>query len=442
MQRVFVVDHEKRPLMPCRPARARWLLSKQQAAIFRHVPFTLILHEARPEAVVAPLRLKIDPGSVTTGLAIVSDATGDVVWAGELTHRGKQVKARLQQRRACRRARRQRHTRYRKARYLNRRRPSGWLPPSLESRVCNVLCWVRRLQRCCPVGVLSQELVRFDTQLLQNAEISGVEYQQGELAGYEVREYVLEKLGRQCVYCGTTTLPLQMEHLLPRSRDGSNRVSNLAPACQPCNQKKGNRTAAEFGHPEVEARAKAPLRDAAAVNTTRWALYHCLEALGLPVETGTGGRTKWNHVTRGIPKTHWLDAVCVGASTPPRVQWQQVVPLLITARGRHDRQMVKTDRYGFPRGGAKTTSAVGGFRSGDLVRAVVPAPHKTAGIHLGVISVRASGSCDITTPQGRLGGISHRYCTLRQRADGYRYQRGSRALPPPPAGGSLRALRR
>jgi RRXRR protein len=116
MQRVFVVDHEKRPLMPCRPARARWLLSKQRAAIFRHVPFTLILHEVRPEAVVAPQRLKIDPGSVTAGLAIVSDATGDVVWAGELTHRGKQVKARRQQRRACRRARRQRHTRYRKAR--------------------------------------------------------------------------------------------------------------------------------------------------------------------------------------------------------------------------------------------------------------------------------------------------------------------------------------
>jgi hypothetical protein len=119
---VFVVDSEKRPLAPCHPARARRLLMNGKAAIWRRYPCTIILKRAVADAQPTPLRIKIDPGSKTTGLAILNDATGQVVWAGELTHRGQQVKARLDQRRACRRSRRQRHTRYRPARFLNRRR--------------------------------------------------------------------------------------------------------------------------------------------------------------------------------------------------------------------------------------------------------------------------------------------------------------------------------
>lgn len=302
-----------------------------------------------------------------------------------------------------------------------------------------MLCWVHRLQRLCPLGALSQELVRFDTNLLQNPEISGVEYQHGDLAGYEMREYALEKFGRKCVYCKKTNLPLELDHLLPRSRGGPNRASNLAPACKMCNQKKGNRTAGEFGFPEVEAQAKAPLRDATAVNSTRWELYRRLKVLGLPLETGTGGRTKWNRAQRGIPKTHWLDAACVGASTPEQLRWREVVPLVITALGRHNRQMVNVTEDGFPRGRPKATSVVEGFRSGDLVRAVVPEPFTTAGIHVGTISVRATGSCDITTNHRRVGGVSVRHCRQLQRVDGYRYSTGSRALPLLADAGSLRA---
>jgi 5-methylcytosine-specific restriction endonuclease McrA len=156
------------------------------------------------------------------------------------------------------------------------------------------------------------ELVRFDTQLLENPEIGGAEYQQGELAGYEVREYLLEKFTRTCAYCGATGVPLQVEHVVPRVRGGSNRVSNLTIACEPCNQAKGSRTAEEFGHPDVQAQAQRLLKDAAAVNASRWALYRRLQASQLPVEVGTGGRTKCNRTQRGLPKTHWLDAACVG----------------------------------------------------------------------------------------------------------------------------------
>jgi hypothetical protein len=218
---VFVVDTGRRPLAPCRPAQAQRLLRADKAAVWRPYPFTIMLKRPIPDATPEPLRLKIDPGSRTTGLALVNDAHGQVVWAAELTHRGQAIRQALLARRAVRRSRRQRHTRYRPARFTNRRRREGWLPPSLESRVANIITWVARLRRLCCVGALSVELARFDTQLLQNAEIRGVAYQQGELAGYEVREYVLEKWGRECAYCRKTGVPLQMERIVPKSRPGA-----------------------------------------------------------------------------------------------------------------------------------------------------------------------------------------------------------------------------
>jgi 5-methylcytosine-specific restriction endonuclease McrA len=405
----------------------------RHAAVWRRFPFTIILRDAPDDATPQLLRLKIDPGSNTTGLALVVDATGQVAWAGELTHRGQKIKKNLARRRACRRSRRNRHTRYRPARFRNRRRREGWLAPSLESRIANVVTWVRRLVRICPIGALSLELVRFDTQLLQNPEISGIEYQQGELAGYEVREFVLEKWGRRCAYCSATGVPLQIEHVRPKSRGGTDRVSNLTLACERCNQKKGTRTAAEFGHPEVEAQAKRPLRDAAAVNTTRWVLWHRLETFRLPLETGTGGRTKWNRTVRGLPKAHWTDAACVGASTPAVLGMQGIVPLLIRAQGRHSRQMCRTNGAGFPNKGPKATSVVGGLRTGDIVHARVPARSVKAGTYVGRLAVRASGSCDIRTATGAIHNINVRYCHPIHRSDGYSYQKGE-ALPPRPEG--------
>ena len=67
------------------------------------------------------------------------------------------------------------------------------------SRVDNVAHLAQRLQKLLPLESLALETVRFDTQLLQNAQISGVEYQQGTLQGYEVREYLLAHCGVELV---------------------------------------------------------------------------------------------------------------------------------------------------------------------------------------------------------------------------------------------------
>ena len=446
MSFVFVVDTDHRPLDPVHPGHARRLLSRGQAAVWRRYPFTLILKRAVPDAQPQPLRLKIDPGSRTTGLALVTESVtapaakqeraeeesaghvGWVVWAAELTHRGQAVHEQVVARAAQRRSRRAHHTRYRPQRFNNRRRSQGWLPPSLESRLANTETWVARLCRLANITAISQELVKFDTQALQNPEIAGVEYQQGTLAGYELREYLLEKWGRRCAYCHATNVPLQVEHIVPKARQGSDRASNLTLACEACNLAKGSLTATEFGHPEVQAQAQArlPLRDAAAVNVSRWALSRRLRETGLPVEMGTGGRTKWNRTRRSLPKTHWLDAACVGASTPEQLVVAGIRPLRITATGRHARQMCRMDRFGFPRTGPKATSTVAGLRTGDLVRAVVPTPSIKAGTYVGRLAVRAIGRCNITTArQGVVQGIHVRHCRPLHRNDGYRYAFGS-----------------
>ena len=423
---VGVYSSDGYALDPCSEMRARELLATGKAAEYRRYPYAIILQgRTRVASVVHAHRLKIDPGSRTTGLAIVQEDTDRVVWAGELTHRGQQIRDALLARRAIRRSRRQRKTRYRPQRILNRRRPDGWLPPSLAHRVLTTLTWVRRLCRMFPVAAISVELVKFDTQLMQDAEISGVRYQQGELAGYEIRAYLLEKWGRTCAYCGATGVPLQVEHLIPKMRGGSNRVSNLTIACGSCNQEKGNRTAAEFGFSHLMEQAKAPLKDAAATNSVRWALWRSLSVLGLPLEAGTGGRTKWNRTRLGWDKTHWCDAACVGASTPDHLRVAIGSVLLIAAKGHGSRQMCRTNKYGFPIRHIPRQKRWFGFRTGDLVKAIVPRG-KYRGTHVGRVTVRAR-------PWFRLNRINMhpRTLMLLQRADGYAYgTRKESALSP------------
>jgi 5-methylcytosine-specific restriction endonuclease McrA len=432
---VFVLDKRHRPLMPCSEKRARLLLARGRAVVVRLHPFTIRLKD-RCGGATQPLRIKLDPGSRTTGIAVVREAdrinpetgavtrTAQVLWLAELTHRGQAISAALTERRGFRRRRRTVNLRHRAPRFDNRTRPAGWLAPSLRHRVETAAGWVARLRRLAPLTVVSQELVRFDMQAIENPEIAGVAYQRGTLAGYEVREYLLEKWRRTCAYCGAHDVPLQIEHIQPKSRGGSDRISNLTLACEPCNHAKDNQPVAVFltGKPDllkrIQAQAKAPLKDAAAVNATRWALFAALQATGLPVATGSGGRTKFNRTRLEIPKTHALDAACVGQVDA--LHGWQCPTLAVKAAGRGSYQRTRLDRHGFARGYLLRHKRVHGFQTGDRVIARVPGGKK-AGVHVGRVAIRATGSFNIQTAAGVVQGISHRHCRLLQRADGYGY---------------------
>ncbi|NEO93816.1 MAG: HNH endonuclease [Moorea sp. SIO3G5] len=421
--RVFVLDKNRKPLDPCKPARARILLKQGKARVLKRYPFTIIMQDLEVRnCVTHEHQLKIDPGAKTTGLAIVQD--NKVVWGAELTHRGFQIRDALISRRQLRRSRRNRKTRYRKPRFLNRKRSVGWLAPSLMSRVHNILTWTNKLSKLCPIVGISQELVRFDTQKMENPEISGVEYQQGTLWGYELREYLLEKWNRQCAYCGAANIQLEIEHIKPKSKGGSDRVCNLAIACKKCNQRKGSQEIQQFlsGKPSILKRvlsqAKRPMADAAAVNTTRWKLYNQLKSTGLPIETGSGGLTKYNRCRQNLPKTHWLDAANVGQVD--KLYIEDFQPLLIKAKGHGTRQMCRTDKFGFPSRYVPRFKFVKGFQTGDIVKAIVT-KGKKIGTYTGRVATRQTGSFNISTNHGLIQGISHKYCSTVHRKDGYSY---------------------
>ena len=399
---VFVLDTNKWPLDPVHPGKARRLLSTGKAAVFRRYPFTIILKPACPEVPVQELELQLDPGSQVTGMAVVQGTK--VIFGAELEHRPQQIKDALLSRRQLRRSRRNRKNRHRQARFLNRTRPKGWLTPSLQHRVDTTMTWVNRFRRLAPIGSMTQELVRFDLQLMHNSEISGVEYQQGELQGYEVREYLLEKWNRKCAYCGAKNVALEVEHIQPQSK-GETGFSNLTMACHSCNQSKSNRDIRDFlsGQPDVWNRilkqAKSPLKYTAAVNSTRWALFNALKKTVLPVVTGTGGQTKFHRTRLDLPKTHWLDAASIGKIDSLQVLTTK--PLLIAAKGHGTRQMCGTDKYGFPTRHRSRVQIHQGFHTGDIISATVT-KGKKIGSDIGRVLCRASGSFDIATQSGRV----------------------------------------
>lgn len=427
MQRVLVLDCNKKPLMPCHPARARELLTKKRAAVYRTYPFTIILKD-RVGGETQPTELKFDPGSKITGIAIVTEFQKGkmITWAGELTHRGKRIRDLLLSRKMVRRNRRSRKTRYRAARFLNRTKPTGWLAPSLMSRVYNCLTWAKRLIKFIPISSIVVETVRFDMQKLVNPEINNLEYQKGTLAGFELKEYLLEKFDRKCVYCGKENVPLQIEHIHPKAKGGTNRVSNLTLACSDCNTAKGTKDIKDFlsTKPEVLkkilSQVQRPLKDAAVVNATRYKIGNVLKELGLPVSFWSGGRTKFNRVQQGLEKTHWLDAACVG-ETGRDIQIQTgLTPLLIKATGHGSRQMCRVDKCGFPRTKAKGAKVVHGFQTGDMVKAIV-IKGKNIGTYVGKCIVRVTGRFSVTCNNIRYDSIDWKCFRHIHSVDSYSY---------------------
>jgi 5-methylcytosine-specific restriction endonuclease McrA len=366
---VFVLGSSGTPLMPCHPARARQFLKEGRARIHKLYPFTIRLVD-RQRGDTQPIVEKIDPGATTTGFALNRVAKEDptnqtTLHLSELTHRGDDIRARNKKRAGYRRRRRNNNLRHRAPRFKNRCRAPGWLPFSLIARVNNILSWTKRYSKLAPITAIEVESVRFDSQLLQNPDISGIEYQQGTFAGYEVREYLLEKWGRQCVYCDRKNVPLEIDHIIAKAKRGSNRPSNLTIACQPCNQAKGNTPVEVFlaGQPErlkrVLAHVQKPLASSAVVNATRKCLVAKLRQTGLPVATFSGGLTKFNRMKLSIPKTHALDAACVGRVSQLKAWARPVFYIKATGRGAYQRTLVT--KGGFPRGYLPRTKTVKGF---------------------------------------------------------------------------------
>lgn len=443
-QRVFVLDKHGRQLMPCHPARARQLLTQGRARVARAVPFTIrITDRTRADSEVAGVQIRIDPGSEATGISLTYDGAAQhrggspfIARSGlisvELRHRGHQIRANMRRRASLRHRRRSANLRHREPRFANRKRTAGWLPPSLQHRVDTTVSLVRRLSRLAPITEVHIEETAFDVHSMSiDGVLEGLDYQRGTLEGYEVREYLLEKWQRTCAYCGTAGVPLEIEHIRAASRGGSDRISNLVLACRPCNLAKGTRSLTEFlaDRPETAERilrqSRSSLRNAAVMNATRWRLREGLRSLSLPVKGWSGGRTKFNRARSSLPKSHTLDALCIGdmdegtwiVSFPARL-------LIITCNGRGSYRRTVPDRHGFPRLMRPRVKQHFGFATGDLAIATVPSG-KRAGTHTGRIAIRSDGYFNVRTASGLVPAIHHRHFRLLQRGDGYGYTWGT-----------------
>jgi len=402
--RVFVLDKQKNPLMPCSPRRARLLLRSGRARVHRRTPFTIrLVDRLFAESTVEGVQVKIDPGSRVTGIAVArTDAAGAVhgLVALEVQHRGASIHRRMITRSGFRRGRRTRNLRHRPARFDNRRRPEGWLATSLRHRVETTMSWVIRLRALAPVTGLTVEAVRIG----------------------EPRPVELKVVGspRRCAYCDASGVPLQRDHVHPRGRGGGDRAGNRVWACTPCNRAKGTSSVEDFVADPVRrarilAAATAPRHHAAAATATSAALLRELAATGLPLETAPGVLTRANRERLGLAKSHTLDALLAGevesvAGWPVRI-W------VARAMGRGSYSRTRSDRFGFPRLRLTKVRRHYGFATGDMVAVIKPGGSAVTGR----VAISADGFFKITTTAGSVIGASHRRCRLLSKGDGWTY---------------------
>jgi len=418
---VIVIDKRRQPCNTISAAYARILLFTKQAVIHKRFPFTIRLRNDNAVLKDRNYTIKLDPGSRITGVAI-TDNKDSVVMLAEIEHRGHIIKKNLDSRRAVRRSRRQRKTRYRPARFQNRTRPEGWLAPSIKSRADNVINFVKKYKKLLNITKVMIENVSFDTaQMSSDDHLIGTDYQQGPLYDTNLKEFIFSKTKGRCSYCGEKAE--EIDHIIPRAKGGSNSTYNLTPACRSCNEKKSNLSLKEFGklmnkdYSHLEPK-KLP-KDAAIVQSARNYMVKEITKIIPDTTTYDAWMTKYNRNQLGLSKQHYYDALSVG-EIPTKFNFLTDKILQISAKGRGSRQMCRMDSYGFPRTSAKSSKSVKGFQTGDIVKAIVPKGSKQ-GEYLGKVAVRSSGYFDIQIKTQVIQGIGYKYCNIVQRSDGYSY---------------------
>ena len=425
---VFVLDKSKKPLDMISHAKARILLKNRLAVVHKIYPFTIRLKDNSAILKDRSYTVKLDPGSKHTGVAI-TDNQDQAVMLAEIEHRGHIIKRNLDSRRAVRRSRRQRKTRYRPARFQNRTRPEGWLAPSIKSRADNVINFIKKYKKLLNINKVMIENVGFDVvQMSSDTKLWGNDYQQGNLYNKDLRDFIFSKTKGRCSYCGAKAE--EIDHVIARSNGGTNSAYNLVASCRSCNEKKSNLSLKEFGklmnkdYSHLEPK-KLP-KDAAIVQSARNYMVKEITKIVSDTTTHEAWITKYNRDQLGLPKQHYYDALSVG-EIPSKFNFLTNKILIISAKGRGSRQMCRMDKFGFPRTSAKASKSVKGFQTGDIVKAIVPSGSKQ-GEYLGRVAVRSRGYFNIETKSGLAKDIGYKFCRLLQRNDGYSYNYKERDL--------------
>lgn len=357
---IYVQDINGTPLMPTtRAGKVRRMLRDGHAVTVSHTPFTIRLTYDSTRF-TQPVSLGVDAGSVHVGLSASTDTRE--LYAAE-AHLRTDIVSLLSTRREARRTRRSR-LRYRAPRFDNRRRPDGWLAPSMANKVETHIKLVRDICAFLPVTSVTVEVAQFDQQWIKNPGLTGTDYQHGPQEGFwNVREYVLFRDNHQCQHCHGKSKDtiLNMHHVESR-KTGGDSPDNLITLCETCHK------AYHQGGIELKVkRSSQSLRDAAAMNVMRWNVYNILkDELHIPVRLTYGYFTKHVRIEHGLAKSHAVDARCISGN-PGSIPCSTVCHYRQLRR--HNRKVMKSNLL--PGGRWKRNQApreIMGFRLFDIVR--------------------------------------------------------------------------
>jgi RRXRR protein/HNH endonuclease len=380
---VYVLNCHGEPLMPCHPRKARLLLKAGKAKVVKRVPFVLQLLYGS-SGYKQEVSLGIDAGTQHIGVSATTEKA--VLFEAEVTPRT-DIRELLATRRQFRRARRNRNMRYRKKRFLNRKRPQGWLSPSVQHKIDAHIKTIKLVHRILPVRKTTIEVAQFDLQKIKHPEIEGKEYQQGPQLGFwNVREYVLFRDGHHCQWCpGKSKDPILNVHHIESRKTGSNHPDNLITLCETCHDLI-HRTHQEQ---KIERKSKG-FQDASQMGIMRWRIYEQAKEMYPQVHLTYGYTTKHIRIENNLEKSHVIDARCISGYP---LAYSQGTWYLIKMVRRNNRQLHKaTIRKGGKRQRNTAPKYVHGFRLFDCV--------KYQGTTCFVFGRRTSGYFDLRTLDG------------------------------------------
>lgn len=300
--------------MPTTRSKTRKLLKSGKAKIYKREPFTIQLlcqtGESKQE-----ISLGIDAGSKFVGISATTKQ--EELFSAEYKLRNDIVDL-LSTRRQNRRTRRNR-LRYRKARFQNRKKPKGWLAPSIQHKIDSHINIVDMVHTILPISKIIVETASFDIQKIQNPEISGKKYQEGnQLEFWNVRAYVLFRDNHACQHCkGKSKDKILNIHHIESRKTGGDSPNNLITLCETCHN--------DYHKGKIELKIKRgqSFKDTTFMGVMRWSFYEQLKSKYKNISMTYGYITKNARIENGLEKLHRVDARCISGNplAKPSIYW-------------------------------------------------------------------------------------------------------------------------
>ncbi|MFA4870994.1 MAG: RNA-guided endonuclease IscB [Pedobacter sp.] len=330
---VYVLNMRGQTLMPTTPRKAKKLLKEDKAKVIRRTPFTIQLKYATGET-KQEIIFGVDSGFENIGISAIT--AKKEVYSAEVKLRTDMVKLNSE-RRQYRRARRGRNTWYRSPRFLNRKKPDGWLAPSIQHKLDSHIKLINKVKVLLPITKMKIEVAAFDIQKIKNPGISGIEYQNGvQKDSWNSREYVLYRDNHTCQHCkGKSKNPiLEVHHIISR-QIGGDAPANLITLCETCHDKVSK------GKLILDVKIPTGFKPETFMSIIRWKLVDTLRDAGNIVNHTYGYITKFDRIALGLEKSHSTDAFIIAGGT---MQERNSTSLLIKQVRKCNRKLFKGDR--------------------------------------------------------------------------------------------------